>query len=90
MANTKSALKELRKAVKRTAHNNDVKENITWLAKQARKSIEAKKDDAKELVAKTEKAVDKAVQKGIMKENTGRRRKSRLMKKFNEAFAAKK
>jgi len=34
--------------------------------------------------------VDKAVQKGVLKKNTGRRRQSRIMKKFNAAFGVTK
>ena len=83
-------MKELRKSKKLTGYNSAIKDNLKWLSKQSLKAIEAKQDTAKELVKKTEKAVDKAIQKGIIKENTGRRRKSRLMKHFNAAFAAKK
>ena len=90
MPNKKSAIKELRKSVKRQAHNSQIKDNVKWLVKKSLQAIAAKDDAAKDLVKKTEKAVDKAVQRGVIKENTGQRRKSRLMKHFNAAFAAKK
>lgn len=90
MPNKKSAMKELRKSKKRSVHNSAITDNLKWLNKQSLKAIDAKKEEAKDLVKKAEKAVDKAIQKGLIKENTGRRRKSRLMKRLNAAFASKK
>jgi small subunit ribosomal protein S20 len=90
MANKKAALKAVRKGKKLQARNAAVKNNVKSLGKKAEKAILAKAETAKELVQQLVKAVDKAVQKGILKENTGRRKKSRLMKKFNTAFTAKK
>lgn len=86
MANTKSAKKALRQNKKRQLRNKQVKDNIKKLIKDSRKAIGVKSDKAKELVARTVKTVDKAVQKGILKKNTGNRKKSRLMKKFNTQF----
>ena len=40
-------------------------------------------DTVKDLIQQAIKAIDKAAQKGIIKPNTGKRKKSRLMKKFN-------
>ena len=80
----KSAIKELRKAKKRTLRNKRVKENIKNLIKEARKLIEAKKKDkAKEVMKKAMKALDKAAQRGIIKKNTAARKKSRLAKRLN-------
>ena len=80
----KSAIKALRQSKKRAIHNKKVKDNIAYLLKNARKLIEAKeKSKAKEFIDKVLKALDKAVQKGIMKKNTCSRTKSRLMKKLN-------
>ena len=90
MANKKSALKAFRQDKKRQAKNTKIKDNIKWLVKKAEKAIIEKSEKAKELVKQVEKAVDKAVQKSILKENTGRRKKSRLMAKFNKAFDKKK
>lgn len=87
MANKKSALKAIRQDKKRQVRNSKVKDNIKWLIKQAEKEITAKNDKARELVTQVEKAVDKAVQRNILKQNTGRRKKSHLMTKFNLAFS---
>ena len=86
MPNTASAKKELRKSIKRQQRHLKIKNNLKNLIKDSRRAIEAKGETAKELVAKTLKALDKAAQKGIIKKNTGKRKKSRLHKKFNQAF----
>ncbi|MFA4941700.1 MAG: 30S ribosomal protein S20 [Patescibacteria group bacterium] len=84
MPNIESAKKELRKSIKRNARNSNVEKNLKELIKKSRKAIEAKDGKAKDLVAKTMKALDKAAQKGIIKKNTRDRRKSRLHKKLNQ------
>ena len=89
MANKKAALKALRKSKKLQISNSQAKSNIKELVKKSRKAIETKSDDVQTLIKNTAKAIDKAVQKGILKENTSRRKKSRLMKKFNVAFSKK-
>ena len=86
MPNTASAKKELRKSVKRQQRSLKIENNLKNLIKDSRRAIEAKKADAKELVAKTLKALDKAAQKGVIKKNTRDRKKSRLHKKLNQAL----
>lgn len=83
MPNIKSAKKELRKSKKRSLKNKTVKENLKTILKKGRKSIEGKAGDAKDLLTQSIKALDKAAQKGIIKKNTAKRKKSRLQKKFN-------
>ena len=84
MPNIKSAKKELRKSVKRSAFNKKIKENLKSLIKKSRKAIAAKDGKAKDFVSQAMKALDKAAQKGIIKVNTGKRKKSRLNKLFNQ------
>jgi len=84
MPNIDSAKKELRKSVKRNARNSNIEKNLKDLVKKSRKAIEAKDGQAKDLVAKTMKAFDKAAQKGIIKKNTRDRKKSRLQKSLNQ------
>ncbi len=90
MPNTKSAQKELRKGKKRQAHNKKIKDNVKDLIKKSRKAIEGGDGKAKELVASTLKALDKAAQKGIIKKNTRDRKKSRLSLKLNKTSKEKK
>jgi len=79
----KSAKKELRKSKKRHERNQATMDNLKKLVKQSRKAIAAKDAKAKELVASTLKALDKAAQKGIIKKNTRNRKKSRLHRRLN-------
>ncbi|MDO8592213.1 MAG: 30S ribosomal protein S20 [bacterium] len=86
MPNTASAKKELRKAGKRKQRSLKIENNLKNLIKDSRRAIEAKKADAKELLAKTLKALDKAASKGVIKKNARDRKKSRLHKKFNQSL----
>ena len=86
MPNASAAIKALRKSTKLKARNLKIQNNLNGLIKKSRRIIEAKKTEAKELVAKTLIALDKAAQKGVIKKNTRDRKKSRLVKKFNQAF----
>ncbi len=84
MPNIKSAKKELRKSKTRRVYNVKIKDNLKNLIKKSRKAIETGDAKAKELVAKTLKALDKAAQKGVIKKNTRDRKKSRLHRLFNK------
>lgn len=86
MPNSASAKKELRKSKNRNKRNVKIENNLKDLVKKSRKAIEAKNSGAKELVSKTLKAFDKAAKSGVIKKNTRDRKKSRLHKKFNQAF----
>lgn len=83
MPNLPSAKKELRKSKKRNAVNNKIAENLKSLIKKSRQAIDTKDAKAKELIAQTLKALDKAAQKGVIKKNNRDRKKSRLQKRFN-------
>lgn len=86
----KSAMKALRQAKARTLRNKKVKESITFLQHAAKKAIDQKEmKKAEELWKPTLKAIDKAVQKGILKLNTAARMKSRFMKKLHALKSAK-
>jgi small subunit ribosomal protein S20 len=82
MPNIKSAKKELRKGKKRQITNLKVKDNLDFLIKKSRKAIVSDDAQTKELMQKTFKALDKAAQKGIIKNNTRDRKKSRLQKRL--------
>jgi len=89
MPNIKSAKKELRKNVKRNAFNNAIESILKDLVKKSKKAIDAKDIKAEELVRQAMKAIDKAVQKGIIKKNTAARKKSRLSLKLNASKKTK-
>jgi small subunit ribosomal protein S20 len=84
MAHTHHAIKDIRKSKKRTAKNLVVKRDVKRTRKDARVAIAEKQDSREELLKQVLKKIDKAVQKGIIKKNTGARYKSRLMKHFNK------
>lgn len=88
MPNIKSAKKELRKSIKRAAHNAKIKDNINLLTKKTKKAIAASDDTAKDLFKGTMKALDKAAKKGLIKKNAANRKKSRLHKKLNAVVKA--
>ncbi len=51
--------------------------------KQYKKLIETKKpDEAKKMLPQLQRAIDKAMKRGVIKKNTAARKKSRLMKKL--------
>ncbi|MEK9130450.1 MAG: 30S ribosomal protein S20 [Patescibacteria group bacterium] len=80
----KSAIKALRQSKKRQIRNKEVKKNLKETMKKTQKAITAsKKEDAQKLIRESQKALDKAAQKKIIKKNTAARKKSRMMKKFN-------
>ena len=79
----KAAMKALRQSKKRALHNQEIKNNISYLRRMVLKFIGAKnREKAQEYANKLLKAYDKAAQKGIIKKNTRDRSKSRIMKKF--------
>lgn len=89
MPNKKSAIKHLRQTKKLTARNSLVKRNIKELIKQGEKSVAkgSVKEKSGELVRDLQKAVDKAVKSGVLKANTGNRKKARFAKMLKKAGA---
>lgn len=84
MPQTKQAAKALRQATKKTASNKLVKNQAKTTVKKTRMAINAGKPESPEMIKKTIKLLDKALQKGIMKKNTVARRKSSLMRLLNK------
>lgn len=80
----KSAAKALKQSKVKAYRNKKAKENLKELLKKTRKAIEDSSNEAQELIKKTLKAADKLVGRGILKKNTVARKKSRLMKRFNQ------
>lgn len=83
---TKSAKKALRQNKKRRLRNLRRLESMREIIKKIKKLIqEDKKEEAKKLFPLAYKAIDKAVKRGVIKKNTGARKKSRLTKLINKA-----
>jgi len=78
---TSSAKKALRQSKTRREKNNKAKRELKTLLKEVTVLIsENKKDDAKKLLPRVYKAIDKFTKKNLMKKNTASRTKSRIAK----------
>ena len=77
MANIRSAEKQRRQAEKRKARNRAGKSALRTSLKKARTSIQGGDAD-KETLKGSFSAIDKAAKRGLIKENTANRYKSRL------------
>ncbi len=81
---TKSAKKALRQNKARRPLNNFYKTKVKKLEKEVRSLLaENKKEEAKNILPKFYKALDKAAKKGLIKKNNASRRKSRITKTAN-------
>ena len=79
MANHSSALKRVRQTERRTARNRANTSTLRTQLRNLRESIEkGDKAAAEEVYRQTVSALDKAIQKGTLHENTASRYKSRL------------
>lgn len=88
MPNTKSAKKQVRVNQRKQLRNKPIRSQSKTLVKKAEEIIfsgEVKKD-GNEITAAI-RSLDKAAEKGIIHRNNAARRKSRLMKKLNQAKA---
>lgn len=89
MANHKSALKRVRQTLKRNERNRALRSSLRTSIKKYRVLVEAKDlDGAKTALPGLYKTIDKAVTKGVLKQNTASRYKSRLTLAVNKANAA--
>ena len=80
---TSSAKKALRSSKRKRVFNLRRKDEMQKVVKEYKKLISTKKvDEAKKLIPKLQKAIDKAAKRGIIKKNTAARKKSRFMKKL--------
>jgi small subunit ribosomal protein S20 len=77
MANTRSAEKQYRQAEKAKARNRAGKSRLRTALKKARTSIEEGTTD-QAVLSTGFSEIDKAAKKGLIKENTANRYKSRL------------
>ncbi len=79
MAITKGAKKAHRASLRKRVFNMRRKGAMTDAVKEVRKLVAAgKKDEAAKLLPAAYQAIDKAKKRGVIKENTASRKKSRL------------
>jgi small subunit ribosomal protein S20 len=89
--NIKSAIKRVKVAERRRLRNRVVKSAVRTYVRSAERSIVASgpaQELTAEAVAKALKELDSAASKGVIHKNNAARRKSRLMKKYNQLVAA--
>ncbi|AXI09511.1 30S ribosomal protein S20 [Oceanobacillus sp. 143] len=88
MANIKSAIKRVDINEKKRVLNQSKKSEMRSAIKNVEKLVEANDvENAKVALKNTIKQIDKAVQKGLIQQNSGNRQKSRLTKKVNNLGA---
>jgi small subunit ribosomal protein S20 len=84
MANHFSALKRARQTGKRTARNRANTSRLRTALRQLREALaKGDKAAAEQVFRQTVSALDKAVQKGVIYQNTSSRYKSRLSARLN-------
>ena len=85
MANTKSALKRIRSNARKRERNRIIRSSARTAVKKARRAIlEGSAEEAKAAVRQAVSALDRAAEKGVIHKNNAARRKSRLIKLFNQ------
>jgi small subunit ribosomal protein S20 len=78
---TSSAKKALRSSKRKRVFNLRRKDDMNSVIKEYKKLVAGKKpDEAKKLIPKLQKAIDKAEKRGLIKKNTASRKKARLIK----------
>jgi len=86
LPNTTSAMRHLRVSQKRRLRNRLIRSRANTFVKKAKRLIEAGQlDEARTMTAQATSALDKAAEKGVIHRNTAARKKSRLMKRLNQA-----
>ncbi len=89
MANLRSAIKRIRQTKKRTPRNSAVRSRARTFVKKATHLLsEGRLEEASQAALQAISALDRAVTKGVLHGNNAARRKSRLMKKLNQARAS--
>lgn len=84
MANHFSALKRARQTEKRSARNRTNTSRLRTALRDLRESLtKGDKAGAEQVFRQTVSALDKAIQKGVIHENTASRYKSRLSARLN-------
>ncbi len=89
MAVHSSVIKRHRQSLKRRARNQETKSRIRTLVKKTRQAIERKDRDSAALqLREVDRALSKAVRRGILKPNTASRWLSRLMRSVSRQATA--
>ncbi len=83
MANAPAAKKYIRSSAKRKELNDNYRDKYRQAIKKTLELIqEGKKEEAVKFFPTVQKTIDKAVKRGVLKKNTGARKKANLVKKL--------
>lgn len=83
MANTRSALKQMRQSMKNRIRNRSKLSKMRTAIRQFRmKAAEGNMEEAKAMLPGIYSVIDKTAQKGVIEKNTAARYKARLTKKI--------
>jgi len=86
----KSVLKRIRLTAQRAEVNRANRTQVRTMIKQLRAALASKNgDEAQKLLSPTMSSIDQGIRKGVLKENTGNRYKSRLRLAYNALRAGK-
>jgi small subunit ribosomal protein S20 len=86
--NIKSVKKDVKKSRERQKRNTAAKSSIKTAIKKSRAVIAQDPANAADTLKMTIALIDRIEDKGIIHRNAAARRKSRLMKRYNQALAA--
>jgi small subunit ribosomal protein S20 len=88
LPNTKSAAKAMRQAERRRLRNKPIRSAARTFVKKARLAADGgSTEEALAAVVKAQSYLDSAASKGVIHKNNAARRKSRLMKRYNQLLA---
>ncbi len=90
LANKHAAEKAIRQSARHRVRNRVVRAAARSQVKKAVVAVAANEATSEQTVKEAIHALDNAAQKGVIKKNNAARRKSRLMKKLNQAKATAK
>ncbi len=87
MPNIKSAVKRVNTTKKRTLRNVKLRSALRTVLRHFDEAVVSEnKDDAYAKLKTANRALDKAVTKGILPKKTASRKKSRLTRRYNKSF----
>ena len=83
MPNIKSSIKDVKTTAKKTDNNHELKAKVkNYIRKTDDAITKGDKESATKLFNEARKSIDNALSKGLIKENTANRQKSRLNAKI--------
>lgn len=88
LPNIKSAKKRVAVSEVRRLRNRSQRSKLRTLVKNTQLAMDTDLEKARNLLTLTIKELDQAASKGLIHKNTAARKKSRLMRKFNQRSAA--